>query len=46
MYVRRLDQSHLRIPDHAVADARLAVFSPAVKTPNVGEVVDDHQPTL
>src|SRR5205807_5544812 len=37
----RLDEPHLDVSNGARCDARLAVFSPAVKMPNVGEVVDD-----
>src|SRR6185295_4261749 len=37
----RLDQPHLDASDGTRGDTRVAVFPPAVKTPNVGEVVDD-----
>ena len=41
MYVSGLISRTLTLPTDAGRDARLAVLSPAVKTPNVGEVVDD-----
>ena len=41
MYVCGLTSRTLTLPTDAGRDARLAVLSPAVETPNVGEVVDD-----